>query len=324
MPVETVHPEDFGMIFLSENFEKIYQCTSKDFQQLVSLEQFVELAESFNGGVRFYQIAFKTSIQNVDQYIWLDDQKEKAISVSFDRNQQIHSLYLKPFITYSESDKRFTRNTYRMPIKGEWFVFWGGTNELINYHYAYENQRYAYDLIKLKEDSSYRDTPIRNENFYAFNEDIIAPAEGKVIKINDGIKDNIPGEMDAENPLGNYVIIEHANKEYSLLAHLKKNSIQVKVDEPIKEGQNIGKCGNSGNSSEPHVHFQVMDSSNIENGKSLRIRFKDGIEPIQGDTISNVQADKDNFDDKFDKVENVWTISEVLAMISRTIAQLFK
>ncbi|YCA46428.1 M23 family metallopeptidase (plasmid) [Bacillus sp. JZ8] len=183
-----------------------------------------------------------------------------------------------------------------MPIKGEWFVFWGGANELINYHYAYENQRYAYDLVKIQEGSSYQNSQIQNENFYAFNEEIIAPADGKVVKILDRIKDNIPGEMDTKNLAGNYVIIEHTKKEYSLLAHLKKNSIQVKIGEFVKEGQYIGKCGNSGNSSEPHLHFQVMDSSNLESGNSLRIRFKDGMEPIQGDTILNVLEYKETFD----------------------------
>ncbi|MGF9858273.1 M23 family metallopeptidase [Priestia endophytica] len=288
MTVSAITPEELGRIFQSEDFEKLYRCVSKNFQQLISLEQFIELAVSFNIGVTYYQIEFKTSLQNLNHYIWLDDRKEKAIAVSFDKRQQIQSLYLKPFITYPESDNRFTQNTYSMPIKEEWFVFWGGTNELINYHYAYESQRYAYDLVKIQDGSSYQNTQIQNEHFYAFDEGIVAPADGKVIKIMNGIKDNIPGEMDAENSVGNYVIIEHTSKEYSLLAHLKKNSIQVKIGELVKEGQYIGKCGNSGNSSEPHLHFQVMDSLDLESGKSLRIRFKDGIEPIQGDTVSNV------------------------------------
>jgi Peptidase family M23 len=296
MTVSSINPVEFGRIFQSEDFDTIYHCTSRDFQQLISLEAFIELATSFNIGVKHYQIEFKTSLQNLNRYIWLDDQKEKAISVSFDKHQQIQNLYVKPFITYPESDKRFTQNTYSMPITGEWFVFWGGANELINYHYVYENQRYAYDLIKIQEGLSYQNTQIQNKNFYAFNEEIVAPADGKVVKILDGIKDNIPGEMDTKNPAGNYVIIEHTKKEYSLLAHFKKNSIQVKIGEFIKEGQYIGKCGNSGNSSEPHLHFQVMDSSNLESGKSLRIRFKDGIEPIQGDTILNVPEYKETFD----------------------------
>lgn len=319
-----INPEDFGVIFQREDFEIIYRCTSNDFQQLISLGEFIELALSFNMGVKHYQIEFKSSLQNLNHYIWLDDRKEKAIFTSFDKYQQIQSLYLKPFITYPESDNRFTQNPYSMPIKGEWLVFWGGANELINYHYAYESQRYAYDLVKIQNGLSYKNTQIRNENFYAFDEEIIAPADGKVVKIIDGIKDNVPGEMNAENPAGNYVIIEHEHKEYSMLAHLKKNSIQVKAGELVKEGQYIGRCGNSGNSSEPHLHFQVMDSSDFESGKSLRIRFKNGIDPIQGDTISNIQAYKDTFDEKFDKVDNAMTVGELLFLIPRTIAQFFK
>lgn len=67
-----------------------------------------------------------------------------------------------------------------------------------------------------------------------------------------------------------------------------------------------------------------MDSSNFERGKSLRIRFKDGSEPIQGDTISNIQEYKDTFDEKVDKVENTWTIVEILLLIRRAIAQFFQ
>ncbi|RDW18635.1 M23 family peptidase [Oceanobacillus chungangensis] len=319
-----MNPEDFGSIFQNEDFEKLYHCTSKDFQQQISIEQFIALAAPFNTGVKHYQLEYKSRLQELNHYIWLDNRKEKAIAISFDKHQQIQRLYLKPFITYPESDKRYTKNTYYMPIKGEWFVFWGGANELINYHYIYESQRYAYDLVKENEGLSYRNTKILNENFYAFNEEIIAPADGKVIKIIDGFKDNIPGEMDAENPGGNYVIIEHSKKEYSLLAHLKKNSIQVQAGDLVKQGQCIGKCGNSGNSSEPHLHFQVMDSSDFESGKSLRIRFKDGVEPIQGDTISNVSVHRDAIDEKIDKVDNALTIGELLLLIPRAIAQFFK
>ncbi len=292
----SIKPEDFGELFKSEDFKKIYECTSKDFQQLISLESFVELAASFNRGVNYYQVEFNTWLPNSNHYVWLDDQKEKAISVSFNEHQVIQSLYLRPFVTYPESDNHFTQNTYSMPIRGDWFVFWGGANEFINYHYVYENQRYAYDLVKVQGDSSYQNAPSQNENFYAFGKEITAPAKGKVIKIIDGMIDNTPGEMDDQNPAGNYVIIEHSSEEYSLLAHLKKNSIKVSVGELVEEGQFIGLCGNSGNSSEPHLHFQVTDSSDFRNGKSLRIQFKDGSEPIQGDRVSNVLEYKSTLD----------------------------
>ncbi|MEG0473055.1 MAG: M23 family metallopeptidase [Solibacillus sp.] len=298
MSFSFINPEEFGELFLSESFEKIYRCMSADFQQSLPLDQFITIASSFNEGVQYYQVEIKTTLQNLDCYIWLDDQKEQGIAVSFDQSNQIQSLLIKPHITYPETDNRLTQNAYSMPISGEWIVFWGGTNEFINYHYAYEHMRYAYDLVKVQEGVSFHNTPKQNENFYAFNEEIVAPADGKVVKRIDGLADCIPGETDEENAAGNYVVIEHAHNEYSLLAHLKKDSIQVEIGDLVKEGQFIGKCGNSGNTSEPHLHFQVMDSPDLHNAKSLRIQFKDGIDPIQGDTISNALQQKESFEEQ--------------------------
>ena len=211
--------------------------------------------------------------------------REKAISVYFDKVGIIHGIKLVPFVSYPESDRQYTKNTYIMPIKEEWFVVWGGINQFINYHYEYENQRYAYDLIIMKNGQSFKDSPSMNENYYAFNKEIIAPAAGKVVKVLDGIADNVPGEMDPHQVEGNCVIIEHKNNEYSMLAHLKQGSIVVKVGEAVQQGEVIGLCGNSGNSSEAHLHFQVMNSLDFVNGQSIRIRFNNGHEPIQGDFV---------------------------------------
>lgn len=298
MSIPFINPEQFGQLFRSGDFEGIYRCMSPEFQQLLPLDEFITVASSFNEGVQHYQIEFKNTLHNFKRYIWVDDQRERGCMVSFDQFNQIQSLLLKPYITYPETDNQLTQNTYSMPISGEWFVFWGGANEFINYHYAYEHMRYAYDLVKVRDGVSFESEPTQKENFYAFNEEILAPADGKVIQLIDGLVDYTPGEMDAVNAAGNYVVIEHANKEYSLLAHLKMGSIQVEIGELVKEGQCIGKCGNSGNTSEPHLHFQVMDSPDLNNAKSLRIQFKDGVEPIQGDTISNMLQRKESYEGK--------------------------
>lgn len=223
--------------------------------------------------------------KHFEQFLWLDNEREKAISIAFDGTYTIQSLLLAPFVSYPESDNRYTKNTYIMPIKEKWFVFWGGTNQFINYHYVYETQRYAYDLVILKDGQSYCDAPTRNENYYAFNKEIVAPADGEVVKVMEGVKDNVPGEMDEGQPEGNCVVIKHSNNEYSMIAHFKQNSILVKDGENVQKGQVIGLCGNSGNSSEPHVHFQVMDSPNYYNGQSIRIQFEDRAEAIQGEVV---------------------------------------
>ena len=286
-----ITPENLGKRFVESDFEAIYAQCSKEFKMLVTLEQFIEIAYSFNQGVESYRRSTTTSIGSLTQYVWLDNHKEKAICVAFDAMNVIQSLLLKPYIIYPESDQRYTKNKYIMPVKEEWFVFWGGTNELINYHYAYASQRYAFDLVIMKEGQSFKDIPTRNENYYAFNKEVVAPADGQVVKVIDNMVDNVPGEMNESQPAGNYVVIAHPNNEYSMLAHFKQYSIQVKVGDSVKQGQVIGLCGNSGNSSEPHIHFQVMDSEDYVNSQSIRIRFEDETEPVQGDTVSYMRPD---------------------------------
>ncbi len=280
-----VTPQNFGMFFLQERFDEIYNQCHATFQDMVSNEQFNELAKSFNVNVQNYELFNESTIAHYHQYVWLDDRQEKAIQVTMDSSNIIHSLLIKPYVVFPESDKKYSQNTYIMPIKEEWFVFWGGVNEFVNYHYAYEAQRYAYDLVIMKNDSTFKNSPNVNENYYAFNKEVTAPADGKVIKVVNHLEDNIPGEMYEMEPAGNVIIIEHTNHEYSMVAHLKKNSCLVQQGDTVKQGDVIALCGNSGNSSEAHIHFQVMDAPDLLNCQSLRIRFADGLEPIQGDVV---------------------------------------
>ncbi|MDA9852179.1 M23 family metallopeptidase [Flavobacteriaceae bacterium] len=76
---------------------------------------------------------------------------------------------------------------------------------------------------------------------------------------------------------GNYITIKHDNEEFSFYAHLKKNSIKVRKGDVVKKGQHIANCGNSGNSTEPHLHFQVMNRRNFFFGRSLKIKFEKAI-----------------------------------------------
>ncbi|MGE7843498.1 M23 family metallopeptidase [Lysinibacillus sp. NPDC093712] len=283
--IKQVTPQNFGMLFLQERFGEIYKQCNEDFKKMVSIEQFNELAKSFNSNVKNYELISEITINNVNQYIWVDDQQEKAINVMIDSNNMIHGLLLKPFLIFPESDKNYTQNTYIMPVNDEWYVFWGGVNEFVNYHYAYETQRYAYDLVIMKNGTTFNDSSILNENYFAFNKEVIAPADGEVVKVIDYLTDNVPGEMYELEPAGNLIIIKHKNNEYSMVAHLKNNASLVQVGDTVKQGDVIALCGNSGNSSEPHIHFQVMDSQDYMNCKSIRIRFTEDKEPIQGDII---------------------------------------
>ena len=75
--------------------------------------------------------------------------------------------------------------------------------------------------------------------------------------------------------LGNYVIIDHQNGEFSLYCHMSENTVTVKVGDVVKQGQVIGKIGNTSNSTDPHLHFQLMDSKDFITANGLPVIFKD-------------------------------------------------
>ncbi|WP_311775158.1 M23 family metallopeptidase [Alkalihalobacillus sp. TS-13] len=282
-----ITPEEFGNAFLDSEFKKIYQQMSDEIQENVPYEDFKRMAESFNHGVKTYELASSfTFNKHMQRDVWIDDHNTKGMQVVYSKHKTIEGFQLAPLESYPETDQTYTENAYNMPIQDKWFVFWGGTNQLLNYHYSAENQRYAYDLVMMKNGSSYHGNPTKNKHYYAFGEKVTAPAAGKVVEVVDGIKDNVPGEMNSEKPLGNHVIIEHENGEYSLLAHFKEDSLSVEAGEWVEQDDLLGLCGNSGNSSEPHIHFQVMDSPDIWDAQSVRITFEKGNEPIQGDFIT--------------------------------------
>ena len=199
-----------------------------------------------------------------------------------------------------------TKNTSRhrtkmiFPAKGEWFVFWGGDTAEQNYHQNAPNQRFAFDLVKVDEKGkTHKGDGAKNEDYYAFGQDITAPADGVVTYVVDGVHDNKPGEMNRMFVPGNIVVIKHADGEYSLFAHFKQNSIRVRIGDKVTKGQTIGLCGNSGNSSEAHLHFQVQNTPFFEDEASMKVFFenltvkRDGkaetktdYSPVKGDIVS--------------------------------------
>lgn len=281
-----ITPEQFPIRFVKGDYQRIYNQLSSAFQKAVPLQQFTKLAADFNKGVKKYKQQAKLPLVGAARYVWVDDQNRKGVLAVFDKNNTIQSLGIVPLTVYPQTDRIYTKTQFRLPFKGEWLTFWGGTNELVNYHYAWESQRYAYDFLVHKQDRSYQGDPAKNQSYYAFGQEVLAPAAGKVVKVENGIKDNEPvGKMNESQPAGNYVVIDHGNGEYSLLAHFQYNSIKVKAGDQVKEGDVLGLCGNSGISSEPHIHFQVSDSPDLFEGKSIHVRFKHYREIVQGQLV---------------------------------------
>jgi len=80
--------------------------------------------------------------------------------------------------------------------------------------------------------------------------------------------------MNPFSAVGNCVVLEQAEHEFSILAHLLPYSIQVKPGEAVKAGQVLGRCGNSGNSSEPHLHFHLQNAAVFQDGTGFAPYFQ--------------------------------------------------
>lgn len=219
-------------------------------------------------------------------------------AIVLDNNNKISGLRPQP---YTNRDvKVIERNTTDMilPFKEEWYVYWGGTDIKQNYHVAYENQKYAYDIMMVKDGASLKGDPKKNESYYVFGKDIIAPCDGKIVQVITGVHDNIPGELNPAQMTGNTVVLETAAKEYILFAHIKQGSVAVIEGQKVKQGDLLGQCGNSGNTTEPHLHLSLQNTISMNGTTGGKLFFKELLVngevkkdylPVQGDKIKNIE-----------------------------------
>jgi murein DD-endopeptidase MepM/ murein hydrolase activator NlpD len=186
-----------------------------------------------------------------------------------------------------------------LPFAGTWRVAWGGRSLADNAHAFTVDQRFAYDFVIVKDGTTHEGNGAKNEQYYAFGQPIEAPAAGKVVAVADGIDDNVPSEMNGGKPFGNFVVLDHGNGEFSVLAHLKKGSVAVKVGDEVAAGRRLGLCGNSGNSSEPHLHYHLQNTATPGQGEGLPapfVRYRAGGkevlrgEPTKGQAIERGEA----------------------------------
>lgn len=220
-------------------------------------------------------------------------------ALTLDRKGLIATLNITavgPRIVLPERNK----TPMRLPFNGEWYVRWGGVTPELNHHSNARSQRRALDmLIRDPQKNTYKNDGKANGDHYAYGAEILAPADGTVSMVIDGVPDNEPGMPNVFSAVGNCIMIKHSDSEFSVLAHLMPGSPCVKVGDTVKGGQPIGKCGNSGNSNEPHLHFHLQnlpvmqDASgfepyfqNIRVTRDQKARIEKDYSPIRGDTIA--------------------------------------
>lgn len=169
---------------------------------------------------------------------------------------------------------------YSLPFDGAWVAVNGGVTKEFSHSWEINSQRYAYDFIILNDaGKSYSGDAVTLINYYCYGKEILAPADGVVVDVRKDCRDSRimgDGKTDpfVKDIRGNYIVIQHATNEYSCLAHLMPGSINVSVGESVTRKQQIALCGNSGNTSEPHVHFQIQNGKNFYTSAGLPIHFE--------------------------------------------------
>lgn len=180
---------------------------------------------------------------------------------------------------FPDKDNFICEPSYSLPFEGTWAVVNGGVTEQTSHSWDIATQRYAYDFVILdKEGKSFSGDGTLPTDFYCYGKDIIAPADGMVVEVLDGNPESgiaLDGKIKnySSDIRGNYILIQHTQNEYSLLAHLKPGSILVSVGDRVKRGQKLAKCGNTGNSTEPHLHFHLQNGRSFCCSPGLPISF---------------------------------------------------
>lgn len=151
----------------------------------------------------------------------------------------------------------------RAPLLGKWQLSNGPGRAKLESQETKPQDRYAYDMVVVKQGRTHSGGPHKNESYYAFGRSIYAVADGEVVDVCDHEPDNPGYRPTLQQCYNNRVVLKHAGGPdgyYSAYLHVQQRSCPRTLIEGsrVRAGQFIGKVGNSGNSSEPHLHFIVF------------------------------------------------------------------
>ncbi len=181
----------------------------------------------------------------------------KLSEVFIQQNSPEKNLY-----SYSNDILRFRIGyvTVKLPFFGVWSVSQAHDGE-----YTHRGDwKHAWDFVILdKDNKQFRNKGDEVSDYYCYNKPVTAVADGTVVHIEDNIPDNVIGTPNIRENWGNTIIIQHNDYLYSSLSHLVPGSFTVKEGDRVRQGDPVAKCGNSGRSPYPHLHFQLQPTPYI-------------------------------------------------------------
>jgi hypothetical protein len=181
------------------------------------------------------------------------------------------------------------------PVTGRWLAYNSPADRVPSHHLHAYGQTYAIDLVSdpaggRRPGLAWWPLARRPSDFPGFGQPVLAPADATVVRAHDAERDHWsrtsppamlylvaegtvrellgPGRI-----LGNHLVLDLGDGVYAALAHLRRGSLRVRPGDRVAAGQQLAACGNSGNSTEPHLHFQLMDHPSVLLAAGLPLRF---------------------------------------------------
>ncbi len=219
------------------------------------------------------------------------------VEVFVQQNSPERNLYF-----FKNASRRFKELQYfpvSLPFYGEWTVSQAHEGEYTHK----DNWKHAWDfVVEDDEGQQFRNNGDQLTDYYCYEKKVIAPADGYIQEITDGVEDNAVGDANILQNWGNSIVIRHGESLFSQVSHLKEGSIEVSRGDFVKKGQVLALVGNSGRSPFPHLHFQLQSTPYVgsatldhplgyyiqKNGKDYAFRYFE--KPQLGDVVSNIQA----------------------------------
>ncbi len=172
----------------------------------------------------------------------------------------------------------------RAPVLGAWQLSNGPGQPGPTPHSLVPQYRYAYDLVVMDKGRTYRGDPFDNRSYFAWNRSVLAAADGEVTHLCDHEQDGPGYRTSTADCFNNRVVLRHAAGVHTAYLHLRQGSASqyLKVGDRVRAGQVIGRVGNSGDSSEPHLHFFAFHFDETGRLRPLPVALSNAFEDAAG------------------------------------------
>ncbi|TDC78545.1 M23 family peptidase [Streptomyces hainanensis] len=198
------------------------------------------------------------------------------------------------------------------PVVGDWTALNSPADKVPSHGTNAYGQSHAIDIAAAPEDRPGPAfgwwPPTRgNRDFPAFEQPLFAVADATVVHATDRHRDHLSRNSypallylfveglfrdmaGAGRVVGNHLVLDLGDGVYAMYAHLRRGSLAVRPGDRVVAGQQLARCGNSGNSTEPHLHFQLMDGPNLVTARGLPFTWRGVGVPANGERFSVVAS----------------------------------